>query len=125
MTKRTRREWVGLTGHGTRIYHVQVGDPLLLRGMGRAHNPPSHGALATHLMRELGAPAVAVIKTDDNFVRVLKLTEDGLLFPVDLTIVPADAKKVLAQRGVISESRAGLGKPKRRGKWKAKKKTGS
>ena len=94
---------VGETVHGTRVFLLKLRDKKLLAEVSRAHNPLPRGRLRDHVLKLCGVPAVVVIQVEKRFVRILKLTEEQLLIPIQVSILPADCRKRLVELDVLAD----------------------
>lgn len=93
---------IGETVHGTPIYFLQIEDEKLLAGLGRARNPLVRGKLRDYIQERFTAPVVVIVQPEKKFTRILKLTEEGLLIPIQLNTLPADCRNKLVELGVVS-----------------------
>ena len=94
---------IGYTNYGTPVYLMQITNKDLLKGMGRALNPPAKGKLRDNIQEHYGAPVVVVIRMDKKFIRVFKITEEGLLIPSALNILSTECRAKLIELKVINE----------------------
>jgi hypothetical protein len=94
----------GKTYLGNPVYKIEVPKDLLTGRAGRRSLFSPNGKLAEFVKKEISPPACVIIHSGEKHTRVVKLCENGMLIPSDMSVIPYSEKKKLVKAGILGKT---------------------